>query len=96
MEHMIFWRKVSTKLNKQYREAKLNKHAKSEKENKYKTTHGGRSIRVQPGPEGTGLTSPGEHRETCDITCEGLTHATVAFSAPDISDDAIVLRDDPQ
>ena len=40
----------------------------------------------------TRLDSPGEHRETCDITCEGLTHASVAF---EISVNAIVLRDNP-
>ena len=32
---------------------------------------------------------------TCDVTCEGLTHAVVAFSAPASSDDAFILRDDP-
>ena len=26
------------------------------------------------------LDSLGEHRESCDITCEDLTHTTVAFS----------------
>ena len=36
-------------------------------------------------PEGTGLDSPGKHREISDITCDFLTHATVASSAPDIS-----------
>ena len=45
-------------------------------------TRAGRSIRVELVPEGTGLGSPGEDRETCDdITREGLTHASVAFSA---------------
>ena len=29
-EHMIFWRKISNKLDKQYREAKLNKPAESD------------------------------------------------------------------
>ena len=43
----------------------------------------------------TGLDSPGECDETCDFTCEGLTQATVAFIAPDISVNAIVLLDDP-
>ena len=49
---------------------------------------GGSSIRVKLVPEDTRLDSPGEHREFCDITCEGLTHS------PDFSFDAIVQRDD--
>ena len=62
---------------------------------KLKATRGGRSIRIEPVPEGTGLDLPGENRETCDFTCEGLTHATVATSASDISVNAFVLRGDP-
>ena len=88
--------KISTKLDKLYKKAKLNKPAKSDQPNvnkktKLKATHSGRSIRIEPVPEGTGLDSPGEYGETC----EGLTHATVAICEPDISIDAIILRDDP-
>ena len=62
---------------------------------KLKAKRGGRSIRIEPVPEGTVRDLPREHREFCDITRESLTHATVATSAPDISVDAFVLRGDP-
>ena len=62
---------------------------------KLKATPSRRSIRIKPVPEGTGLDLPGEDRETCDFNHEGLTNASVATSATDISVDAIVLREDP-
>ena len=51
----------------------------------------GRSIRDKAVAPGTVLDLLGEHVETCVRTREGLTHATVAFSAPDISGNAIIL-----
>ena len=99
-EHIVLRRKISNKLDKQYREAILNKPVESEqsivkKKTIYKAARGGRSNGVESFPEGTKLDSPGEHRETCDIICEDLIHATVAFSAPDIIVDSIALHDDP-
>ena len=50
---------------------------------------------LRQSPQGTWLDSPGEHGKPCDRTCEGLTHAIVAFSAPDNSVNAFILHDDP-
>ena len=46
-------------------------------------------------PEGNNLESPDESKETCDFIRESQTQANDAFSAPDMSVDAIVPRDDP-
>ena len=64
-------------------------------ETRKRRARGERSIRVEAAPPGTAFDSPGEYDETCDRTREGLTHATAAFRAPDISGDAFTLRDDP-
>ena len=52
-------------------------------------------IRVEIVHPNTADNSPGEHGETYDTTCEGLTHAVDATSAPEKSVDAFILQDDP-
>ena len=42
-----------------------------------------------------GLVVAVKHEETCERTREGLNYATVAFNVPDISCDALILRDNP-
>ena len=61
------------------------------KKTRKRAARGGLSIRVWTVPLGTEL----EYGKTCDRTGEGLTHAIMAFSAPDNSGDAFILRDDP-
>ena len=84
-------------MDKLYIEATLNKTTESDLHRaatKVKVTSGGSSFRLEQVPEGNGLDSPGECKETCDSIREGSTHATFVISAPDNSVNAIVLHDD--
>ena len=63
--------------------------------NNNKATQRGRSSRIRQDPEGTSTNSPDENEETCYLIREGLTQATEATSARDMSVDAVILCDDP-
>ena len=60
-----------------------------------KATRGGRSFRLEQIPQGNNLESLDESEEAHDFIREGPTQANDAYTAPDMSVDAVVLRDDP-
>ena len=95
---MILWRKITKNLRELYREANLNNKKTSDGQSpttKVKATQRGRSCRIGQEPEGTSTNSPDDNEETCYLIREGLTQATEAISALDMSVDAVIIRDDP-
>ena len=97
-EHMILWRKITKNLRELYKKANLNNKKTSDGHSsttKVKATQGGRSCRIGQEPQGTSTDSPDDSEETCYIIREGLTQATEAISALDMSVDAVIIRYDP-
>ena len=53
------------------------------------------SLKSRLPTEGNNLESPDEIKETCDFILDGQTQVTDAYSAPDMSVNAVVLWNDP-
>ena len=94
-EHMILRRKINKVLRELYRKSNLNDKGNAGNTTKSTAIRGGRSIRIEQEPHGTGNNSPDENEETCYNICEGFTQAVEATSNLDMSVGAVIIRDYP-
>ena len=63
---------------------------------KSRATRGGKSSRIGQEPQGTGIDSRDENKETGNNICEGPTQAVEATSALDMIVGAVIIRDYPK